>query len=72
MNVQQKRFMRFPEVSKVSGLARTAIYAKINNGEFPSPYPLSDDGRAVGWLSTEIDAWIEKRIKIYHNSKKRV
>ncbi|SDH07009.1 MULTISPECIES: AlpA family transcriptional regulator [unclassified Duganella] len=37
-------------------LSRSGIYAKIKDGKFPAPISLG--GRAVGWLNTEIDAWI--------------
>ena len=36
---------------------------KIKSGEFPRPYPLSDNGRAVAWLSDDVNKWIESRIK---------
>jgi prophage regulatory protein len=38
----------------------TSIYLKISEGTFPSPISLG--GRSVGWLESEIDAWIEERI----------
>lgn len=61
MTQQTRRFLRLPEVKQASGYQRTAIYAKIQAGEFPKPYPLG--ARAVGWLAEDIDAWIESRIK---------
>ena len=58
-----RRFLRLPEVKHQVGLGRTAIYLKIKAGEFPAPYPLSNNGRAVAWASDEIESWIESRIK---------
>lgn len=58
-----RRFMRLPAVKQAVGLGRTAIYEKIKTGEFPAPYPLSNNGRAVAWASDEIDRWIESRIQ---------
>jgi prophage regulatory protein len=58
-----RRFMRLPAVRQAVGLGRTAIYEKIKSGEFPAPYPLSNNGRAVAWASDEIDRWIESRIQ---------
>lgn len=58
-----RRFMRLPAVKQAVGLGRTAIYEKIKAGEFPAPYQLSNNGRAVAWASDEIDRWIESRIQ---------
>ena len=63
MTQQSRRFMRLPAVKQAVGLGRTAIYEKIKSGEFPAPYPLSNNGRAVAWASDEIDRWIESRIQ---------
>jgi prophage regulatory protein len=49
------------QVEKRTGLSRSTIYQKINEGTFPAPIRLS--AHAVGWLSHEIDAWIEQRIR---------
>lgn len=67
MTQQSRRFFRLPEVKHQVGLGRTAIYQKIKSGEFPKPYPLG--ARAVGWLSDEIEAWIESRIQAAGGSK---
>lgn len=63
MSQQSRRFMRLPAVKQAVGLGRTAIYEKIKSGEFPAPYPLSNNGRAVAWASDEIDRWIDSRIQ---------
>lgn len=63
MNHQPRRFLRLPEVKHQVALGRTAIYQKIKAGEFPAPYPLSKNGRAVAWASDEIESWIESRIQ---------
>ena len=61
MAEQLRRFVRFKQAKDQVGLGRTAIYEKIKSGEFPKPYPLG--ARAVGFLQSEIDDWIESRIK---------
>ncbi len=63
MAQQTRRLLRLPEVKHQVGLGRTAIYQKIKSGEFPAPYPLSNNGRAVAWASDEIENWIESRIQ---------
>ena len=61
MAAQLRRFLRLKKVTEQTGYGPTSIYDKIKAGQFPKPYPLGP--RAVGWLSTEVDAWIESRIK---------
>lgn len=56
--------LRRKQVEKRVGLSRSTIYAKIANGEFPAPIALS--ARAVGWLESDIIAWIESRITASH------
>lgn len=50
------KFHRLPELLGIIGISRSKLYADIKAGTFPPPVNLG--GRAVGWLSTEIDAWI--------------
>lgn len=49
------------EVRKKVKLSDSTIYRLINKGQFPPPIKLSE--RSSGWLSSEIDAWLEMRIK---------
>ncbi len=58
---QSRRFIRLKEVKQQISLGRTAIYEKIKTGEFPKPYKLG--ARAVGFLASEIDDWIETRLQ---------
>jgi prophage regulatory protein len=57
------KILRLPDVRGRTKLAKTQIYAQIKEGHFPKPVPLTVGGRAVGWLESEIDEWIEKRSK---------
>lgn len=57
---QSQRFLRLKEVKQRLSLGRTAIYGKIKSGELKT-YPLG--ARAIGFLESEIDAWIDSRIK---------
>jgi prophage regulatory protein len=50
-----QRLIRFPEVKHKTGLCRTAIYARIANGDLPAPRKL---GRVSVWIEAEIDQWI--------------
>ena len=60
---QSLRLFRLPAVLEKTGLKKTKTYDLIKQGQFPSPIPLSEDGRAVAWSSDDIDDWIESRIK---------
>ena len=55
------KLMRLPEVMAKTGLGRSAIYERIAEGTFPKPVALG--GRAVAWVSDEIEAWIMARIE---------
>ena len=54
------RIIRRPELESRFGLKRSTIYDAIKAGTFPAPIRLG--ARAVGWLETEIDSWINARI----------
>ena len=47
--------LRLPEVIARTGLKRSSIYIRIDQGEFR---PLKLGARAIGFLESEIDAWI--------------
>jgi prophage regulatory protein len=52
--------LRRPAVEKATGLSRSTIYRRIaEDSDFPKPVRLGPG--AVGWLSSEIAAWIESR-----------
>lgn len=51
--------LRLPGVKAKTGLGRTSIYGMMKTGDFPAPISLG--ARAVGWLSSDIDAWIQSR-----------
>jgi len=52
--------LRLPAVRLRTGLSRSTIYLRIAQGTFPAPVSLG--ARAVGWVESEIDAWIARRI----------
>lgn len=56
----QVRFLRLPEVLARTGLSRSTIYVRLEQGRFPRPVSLG--GRAVGWIESEVDEWIRERI----------
>ena len=54
------RFLRRRSVEDRTGLSRSTIYLFVQNGTFPRPVRIG--GRAVAWLESDIDAWIEARL----------
>ena len=57
------RILRRPEVSKLTGLSIPALKVLERRGAFPKRRRLSPEtgGRSVGWISTEVEAWIRDR-----------
>ena len=51
---------RMRDVCHQVGLSRSSIYRLIDNGDFPQPIPLGKN--SIGFLSSEVVAWKEKRI----------
>lgn len=51
--------LRMPSVLKLTGLSRTTIWRMAKTGTFPAPVRLSK--RAVGWRSTDVEAWVRSR-----------
>ena len=54
------RIIRLPEVTNLTGISRTMIYELIKKNKFPRQINLGV--RAVGWVESEIQEWIEQRI----------
>ena len=55
------KILRFPQVKGQTGLSRSTIYLRIKNKEFPESISLG--GRAVGWLESDIQDWLENKCK---------
>ena len=65
-NQEKLSILRRKQVEKRTGLSRSTIYLRIQEGTFPSPINLGV--RAVGWLENEIEAWLAARLEIRNNS----
>jgi prophage regulatory protein len=50
---------RLPVVMARTGRSRASIYLDMKKGVFPQCFKVGI--RAVGWLSSDIDTWIERR-----------
>ncbi len=52
--------LRLPAVKAATGLSRSTIYERMRRGTFPAPVPLG--GKAVGWLESDVSAWIRQTV----------
>lgn len=57
---ESPRLLRLPEVSRATGLGRSAIYERMTRGEFPRAVAVTPRARA--WVESEVRAWIAERI----------
>ena len=55
-NQEKLIILRRNQVEDRTGLSRSTIYLRIQEGTFPRPISLG--ARAVGWLEHEIEAWL--------------
>lgn len=53
--------LRLPEVKARTGLSRSTIYLRVSEGTFPQPVKLG--ARAVGWLESEVEAWLQNCVE---------
>ncbi len=58
--------LRLPQVKIRVGLSRSSIYLAVSQGKFPRPVNLG--ARAVGWLESEVDAWLSQRVELSRRS----
>ena len=55
-----KKIIRLPAVKEKTGLSRSSIYLRMSKAEFPKSISLGD--RAIGWLESDIEQWLDERI----------
>lgn len=53
--------LRLRDVIERVRLSKSTVYAKVAEGSFPAPVRLS--ARAVGFIESEVDAWLKDRIQ---------
>ncbi|OJI25692.1 Prophage CP4-57 regulatory protein (AlpA) [Vibrio vulnificus] len=61
------RFLRLNDVIAATGLSRSTIYKFMDEEVFPKTIPLG--GRAVAWLESEIEEWMEQRLALRDNQE---
>lgn len=58
--------IRRRQVEARTGLARSTIYERVKSGSFPAPISLG--AKAVGWVESEVDAWLTRQIETSRRS----
>jgi len=53
--------LRLPAVKSRTGLSRSTIYLRVSERTFPPPVSLG--ARAVGWVESEVETWLKRRIE---------
>jgi len=56
-----KAILRLNATLAKTGLSRSVLYSEISKGNFPKQISLSE--RSVGFLESEVDNWIDERVK---------
>ncbi len=56
------RFMRTREVCEKTGLSKSSIYEMMAQGSFPQTVRLSEAGRSVAFVESEIEDWMVSRV----------
>ena len=59
--------LRRRQVEARTGLSRSTIYAGVAAGTFPKPVQLG--AQSVGWLASEVDAWLRQRVAFSRGEK---
>jgi prophage regulatory protein len=54
--------LRRKQVQARIGLSRSTIYLRVAEGTFPKPVSLG--ARAVGWLESDVDAWLRQQVEL--------
>ena len=68
------KIYRLKELKEILGVGKSTIYYWIKEGKFPRPIHLGQ--RCVGWLSSDIERWLnekksEVKVDALHQNRKR-
>lgn len=57
---QDIKILRINDVAKRTGVCRATVYNWLKSAEFPRQIQLGP--KSVGWVASEVDAWLAGRI----------
>lgn len=66
MSTTNQSLIRLPEVLKRTGFGKAWIYHLISEGRFPAPVKIGV--RAVAFVESEVDEWIQLVIETSRNN----
>lgn len=55
------KVVRHAEVRQKLNVSSAKLFDMVAKGKFPKPFVIIPGGRAVGWLESDVDAWIINR-----------
>ena len=55
------KILRVKDIVEMTGISRVTIWRMERRGEFPQRMQLSDSGRSVGWMESDIKDWMQSR-----------
>ena len=55
------QIIRHAQVCKKLAVSSATLFDMIAKGNFPKPFTIIPNGRAVGWLEGAVDEWIMQR-----------
>ena len=56
----KNKMLRLENVKSKTGLSRSTIYRLMDEGRFP--HQINLEYRAVAWLESEVDNWLDEKI----------
>jgi prophage regulatory protein len=66
-SASQIRMIRLTQVMDKIGMGRSWVYQAMNEGKFPRP--ITFGGRAIAWIESEVDGWLESQVEASRKSK---
>ena len=57
----QVQVVRHKAVCQKLQISRAKLFDMVARSQFPKPFALIPDGRAVGWLESDVDQWVLDR-----------
>ena len=58
---QDISIVRHKDVKQKLKISSAKLFDMVAKGLFPKPFPIVPGGRAVGWLETDVNQWIENQ-----------
>ncbi|RZQ02769.1 AlpA family transcriptional regulator [Vibrio vulnificus] len=62
------KVIRLKEVMALTGLSKSSIYRFSESNDFPKSVPLG--ARSVGWIESEVNQWLERKISSREQEKR--